>query len=174
MTPGTARTLIQLAVVGVVLGVTFGAGWTSQGWRLGTKLATVQKEHAEALSTAQERTRQAQAALQADKDAKADKLAGIDSEGRKTLIEAQNENERLNACVRAGTCGLRIAARFPAAAAGVSSPSKGSSVDSGAAAVLTPEAGQDYLDLRAAIATTEGVLRACQRSLGELTGQAVK
>lgn len=173
MTPASVKTLIQLAIVGGVLVVTFCAGWAVNGWRLGTKLATVQKEHAEALSTAQERTRLAQEALQTEKDAKADKLSGIDSDGRKTLIKAQNENDRLNACVRAGTCGVRIVARCPASSAIVSSPAKGGGVDSGAAAVLTPEAGQDYLDLRAAIATTEGVLRACQQSLGTLTGQPI-
>ncbi len=174
MTPATARTLIQLAIVGGVLVVTFGAGWAVNGWRLGTKVEALKAEHSAAAAAAATKAGEQLAEVVAERDALANKLDQVDHAGTNELKRLKDENETLRRRVAAGTVGLRVAGTCPAVNTPTTGTAQGGGMDSGAAPVLTATAEQDYFALRENITSGETKLTACQRSLVELTGQATK
>lgn len=151
------RALAALAVAAVG----FLAGWAVNGWRMageveGVKAATAQA-YAKALETAN-----------TERDTLARKLATVDTDHSATLRRLTDENDRLRAGVAAGSVRVRVP--------GASCPSlpqapAGSSVDSGTGALLTAEAGQDFLNLRAAAIRTGEKLAACQDAVRTITGQ---
>ena len=147
-------------------------GWTAATWRKDAQIATIKNEHATELAAA---TSQA-LALQQERDAArstlAAKLSTVDAEGVRALKKAQNETDRLRTCVRNGTCGVRVEATCPPASGSVlPSTATNSGVDSGAGARLTPEAEQDYFNLRTDIKRVQTKLSACQAAAANLTGQ---
>lgn len=133
----------------------FGAGWAVNGWRLG---ATIDRERAAAVTASAAELKR----LTAERDVLAGKLAAIDTTGNKELERLKNENDTLRRSVASGAVRLRVAAVCPANTA---SPTPGSSVDSGTAAVLDTVAEQDYFTLRDNIGQTETKLTACQDAL---------
>lgn len=153
MTPG-----LYLRIGGLILALAgaFFAGWSSNGWRLNA-------EHdRERLELAQQAARQLDA-MTADRDDKAGKLATSNDKHLAELKGAQNETNRLRDCLRAGTCGLRIAANCPAAQSpGIATAP---SVDYGTGAELTADAESAYFALRDGIDRTETKLAACQDEL---------
>ena len=46
----------KLIIAAVVIAFSFGAGWQVNGWRLGNKITTLQKDYAEAAAKASEET----------------------------------------------------------------------------------------------------------------------
>ncbi|MDR3300895.1 MAG: hypothetical protein LBU43_13115 [Candidatus Accumulibacter sp.] len=77
----------QLASLLLVLAAAFGLGWTLNGWRLQSALATVEKQHAEAVAAAQ----------QAVTDA-TEKTLAIERQGEiiaARAIAAENQNTQL-------------------------------------------------------------------------------
>lgn len=161
--------LLKAAALAGAMAVAFGGGWTVNGWRLDKNAATLATQHAEALTAAYERTREAQAALQTQKDLQTGAVSMIDANELTKLRKAQNENETLRGRVAAGTVRLRVAADCPRPSDNVSTSEPATGVDSGARASLTAAAGQDYFALRAGIALTERTLAACQRAAAVLT-----
>jgi len=164
--------LANWAKAGLLL-VCFGLGWLVNGWRLSAELADVQSSHSRAIARAAAETLTAQQERDALADEKRQRLAGIGTEAAKQGVQNANENERVNTCLRDGSCVLRIRAQCPPAASNVPSARPGGGVDTPAPAVLAPETGQAYTALRAGILETERVLRACQASLGVFTGQSI-
>lgn len=153
MTPG-----MYLRLGGLILALAgaFAAGWAGNGWRLNS-------EHdRQALETAKQAARQLDA-MTADRDAKAAELARSNDKHLAELKGAQNETNRLRDCLRAGTCGLRIAATCTPTQSPDVAPAPG--VDSGTRAVLTPDAESAYFALRDGIGRTETKLAACQDEL---------
>lgn len=154
-----------------LLAVVFGLGWLVNGWRLNAEISDIEATASKAASTAA----QATLTLQNQRDAVAAqlraKLGTFDTEGQTAQTKAKNENNLRTACLRDGSCILRVKAQCPPAASVVPGTGTRSSVDSGGSAVLTSEAGRSYSVLREAIVKTESTLTACQRSLGLLTGQ---
>jgi hypothetical protein len=152
--------------------VLFGLGWLVNGWRLASELSHLEASQARAVATAADAT----LTLQHERDAQAaatrGKLAAVGTDAAAQSTKDQNDKDRVNSCLRDGSCVLRIRAQCPAGTSNVPSAGAGGSVDTAAPAVLAPEAGQAYQSLRAGILETERVLKTCQRSLAVLTGQS--
>lgn len=159
---------VKLAIMAAALAGAFGVGWGVNGWRLGAEVAQVRQEHAQEVQKA---TAAALAQLkdaQAQRDALAARLAGVDAAGTTQLRKVQDENETLRAAVAAGARRLRVAATCPARPADVPQAAAGSRVDTAAGPELTPDARRDYFALRAGIGAQAAQLAACQQSLREI------
>lgn len=163
MTLDAARPYLYAAVA-VAL---FGAGAAVNGWRLGTAVETLKRQHAEAVGAAATAAGKQLAEAVATRDALALRLSGIDAAGTEELQKVKNENDSLRRRVSSGTIGLRVAATCPAVNSPAASTAKSGRLDSGAAAVLNPAAEQDYFALRENIVEGESKLATCQQSLKE-------
>ncbi len=146
----------QLLIAIALLAAGFGGGWAVNGWRLDA-------EHGqERIQLAKERNDQLLAAIR-QRDDLADKVDQVDKKRTAQLTKARNENQALTDRLAARTAGLRIEATCPQS--GSTESTSNASVDSGAAAELTPSARQAYSALRQNIIETEGRLSACQELL---------
>lgn len=150
----TGYAKLAVALLLAVLG--FGAGWTSNGWRL---------DAARQRDVAAERTATLAAVRAADdeREAWATRQAAIDETNSRALREAKDETSKLRDCVAAGTCGLRIAATCRRA--DLPGTPAGGGVDTGASPRLTADAEQAYFALRDGIVTVRAQLAACQETL---------
>lgn len=159
LTPSTwaARALAGLAVAAVG----FAGGWAVNGWRLGERVATIERDAAEDV-TAKLR------AAELVRDALAGQLAADDKAHTANLKRLTDENDSLRGAVAAGSRVVRIRG---AVCPDVPQAPAGSGVDSGAGAALAPDAGQDWLSLRAGIIHAGEQLAACQSALRAFTGQ---
>ena len=143
-----AKTIIALALA--LAG--FAGGWAVQGWRTGAELATVRQMHAEVLrEIADKTTETVQAVARAGQAANA-AITAADQKSIERIAKNDEENSRLRACVRVGTCGVRIITKSAVCSSVGSGPTDSSAGRVGDAAVeLDPEAGQRVLDLRASV-----------------------
>lgn len=157
--------MVLLVVAGVLI------GWTVQGWRLGTDLASLKAEHAQTITEAYKGALAAQAKAQADHQALAADLAIQSATFHEDLTRRERAIENLRPAVAAGTRIVRVAATCPAAPDHVPEAATGGRMDSGAGAVLAPDAGQAVLDLRAGAERFSTKLAACQAAVIRLTGQ---
>lgn len=113
----------------------------------GAEISDLLRDQAEALTLAhQERQRLA------------DKIARLDADGIKRLQDAQNENYRLAAAVRAGAVRLRVAATCPA----VPGAPAGAGVGDAGAPELAADARPTYHALRDGIVQQREQLIACR------------
>jgi len=167
MTLDAAKPYLYAAVAAAL----FGAGWAVNGWRLGTAVANLNAQHSKTVADAATAAGKQLVQITADRDALAKRLFRIDENATAQRLKDQNEINTLRGRVAAGAVGLRVAATCPAVNAAPTGATQGSSVDSGAAPVLTAAAGQDYFALRQNIIDGETKLTACQRSLGAFSGQ---
>lgn len=134
----TARLLVAAAL----LASGFGAGWASNGWRLGEDIATYRKELAE---DAAKQTTAAQEKAQKRQDA----LDALDARYTEELSNANAEIDRLADDVAAGRRRLRLQANCP----DMPSAGRAPRVDDGASPRLTDAAERDYWRLRERIET---------------------
>lgn len=169
--PPQYRLLAALVLLAVVAALGFGGGWAVNGWRLGTQVATVKQQHAQAVTDATTATLAQFKTAVAERDALALKLAGIDRAYSDQLRSKQSENDNLRNAVRTGTRVVRIngASCNPAGSANVPQAGAGSSVDSGSGAVLGADAGQAVLSIRAGALNFDAKLSACQSALSRIT-----
>lgn len=160
-------TLIGAAVVAAV---SFGTGWAVQGWHIGAKLAAQDAIHARADAKATA-THDAQVtAISGQRAQLARDLFASDERHTKQLQGERNEIQRINDCVRSGTCGLRVAATCkPAPVQLLPGAGAAGSVDTATAPRLTPDAEQAYFALRTAIAGQKAQLGACVAALDRIT-----
>lgn len=163
--------LERLAYIAACCVLGFAVGWTVQGWRTGARLAAqaaaYSKRDAVAATASAKQIRDA-----ADRNAAmARDLATVDRNRERERNAKQAEVTRLNDCVRAGGCGLRVAAVCPSGPGVLPSAAPGSRVDTDAAPRLTADAEQAYFALRTAINGQREQLAACVDSLGRITGQ---
>lgn len=140
----------------VALGVLVGA--TGQGWRLDAQHEVYK---ASVANDAAERAIAVRDALQAEQSKVADGEVAI-SKQRLENAKANEEVERLERCVRNGTCGLRVAAKCPAAGSVQQAPGDSTGRDSAGSARLTAAAESDYLEFRRKYAEQLKVLRICK------------
>ena len=130
----------------------FAGGWAAQGWRAGAELAEVRQKHAEVLhDIADKTTETVQAVAQAGQAADA-AITAADQKSIERIAKNDEENSRLRACVRDGTCEVRIITKSAVCSSVGSGPTDSSAGRVGDAAVeLDPEAGQRVLDRRASV-----------------------
>jgi prophage endopeptidase len=163
------RSWIRLLIVAAIAASAFTAGWTANGWRLGSEIEAIQSVHIQDKADQLEAFMQRRAVLAAERDALADRMAAIDKSATEKLRKDRNETNRYRDCLSDGTCGLRIQATCAPAAGGASEASNGTGVDPGEGATLDSIARSAYSALRDAIDSTENKLNACQGLLVELT-----
>lgn len=162
----------KLYVYAAAIAITFGAGWTANGWRMGSKLDAFKAQQSEAVAAANASALALQKTLDNERDGKAKELAAIDGKYTGQLKEANDETNRLQRCIDNGTCGLRINTIRTACPSAVPGTSAAASVDSGAGTELAPAARQDYFSLRSGLNRQRAKLAACQESLSVNTRPA--
>ena len=130
----------------------FAGGWAVQGWRAGAELASAHQRHAEVLrGIADKTTKTVQAVARAGQAANA-AISAADQKSIERIAKNDEENSRLRACVRDGTCGVRIITKSAVCSSVGAGPADSSAGGLGDAAIeLDPEAGQRVLDLRASV-----------------------
>lgn len=144
----------------------FGAGWAANGWRLDGRAAEMRADHEAAAGAAwRENAREVSRLAGETRELQA-RLNAIASQARTDLENANAETNALRDCLRRGACGLRVNAAPASCPAAVPRAPDGRPVDSGAGAVLTPDAESAYFALREGLARTEAKLKACQRVAG--------
>jgi len=140
------------------LALAFGAGWVSNGWRLGEQAAELQlaaeHERAEAFRWVQSEQKRSAAAM-----------AVADTHALAEVRREQEEADRLRACIDRGDgCGLRVRiVRTPAKCENVPEAGAAAGVGDrgGEWAELDPAARTDYFALRGRLVAVEQALRLC-------------
>lgn len=84
------------------------------------------------------------------------------SEQRAENAKADQELDRLNRCIKSGTCGLRVAAKCPGSAGLHAATGDSTSGNTAAGARLDPAAESSYLEFRRRYAEQLKVLRICK------------
>jgi prophage endopeptidase len=138
--------------------------------------ADTRAAHAQQLQRIADKTTAAAGAAFLAQQAHQRAVAAIDTERTQERDHANQDNDRLRAAVRTGTVRLRIAATCPARSSDggdVPSVPATSGVDA-EAAVLTPEAGQAAVNLRAALIAERAQLLALQDYARACGGVAVR
>lgn len=148
----------------LIVGGAFGAGWAVNGWRLGEQAAKTDRQRAEATAATWRQVVREVERLQSN-------LSAATNAGREQLERAQDETNRLRACIDRGDCGLRVRVERPVCP-GTVPAADGGPVDTAAGAPLAAAARPDYFALRSAIEVTEAKLTACQKALGALAAPA--
>lgn len=90
----------QAIAAGVIAVVAGAAGWTLNGWRMGTTIAELEATHAKIVAEAEKTARAEVDKVRAREDALTAKIQEITDEGRAT-------NERLQAAIVAGSTASR-------------------------------------------------------------------
>ena len=161
--------MTDLIIALVLILAGFGAGWETNGWRLGAEVQTLKTEHLQTVADAQKAANEHELQLVKQRDALADQVSQIDQDSTAQLQKAQNENQTLRANIASGAVRLRIAASCPASTVSGTGPAQGPGVDSGTGATLDAAAGQAYSALHDGITVTETRLTACQEVLAKFS-----
>lgn len=149
--------------------LSFGTGWTVNGWRLGVQVAQTKGVAAEDRAAHAQGTLNSVTAAQTAANVVTTKVSAVDTKQSKIIKGLQDENETLRRSVASGVSGLRIAATCPGpVTTNLPEGSSSSSVDTGISPRLDAGAGQDYFSLREGIQTQRETLIACQGILVEL------
>lgn len=160
------------AIAGFVgAAVAAAAVWTVQSWRYDAQIATLKTRHATTLQAISDKTAKAYEAVVKYEAQVQQDLADKDTRHYQELTHEKAETDRLRACVRAGTCGVRIIAAAPGAHA-CTGPQDAAAGDVGNGAVeLDAEAASRVLDLResvhadaAKLAYLQDYARTCYRA----------
>lgn len=134
------------------------AVWIAQDWRYDAQLSRLRAQHADTLRTIADKTATAAQAVRRAEQATAARLAAADAKYHQELSNARQETDRLRACVRAGTCGVRIITAAPSAAACAGPANAAASSVGDGAVTLDADAAQRVLDLRESVATDSAKL----------------
>lgn len=135
---------------------------TAQEWRWNATyndaMATVAKDAKDraqavvlALNAAGEKVQVAEAAISQQRE-----------DNAKTTEAQAAELDRLNRCLKSGTCGLRVAAKCPAAGPVQQAGNDSAGRDSQAGARLDPAAESDYLEFRRLYKQQLDTLKICK------------
>lgn len=145
---------------GWLYAATFAAGLAVGGWLADNALSAEHEQYkATVAKDAQDRALAVLVALQAAGERVKAGEAAI-SKQREDNAKADAELDRLNRCLKSGTCGLRVAAKCPGLVHGASgdSPER----DSAAGARLDAAAESDYLEFRRRYKQQLDTLRLCK------------
>ncbi len=140
------------AIIAVILfALGLAVGWFVSNWRSEARIQSLRVDHAKVLADIAAKTEQARQAVERAGKAANAAINEADRAATERIARNDEENSRLRACVRAGTCGVRIVTRY------VREPGSDGAADSttsgmGDAAVeLDQEAGSRVLDLRESV-----------------------
>lgn len=149
----------------IIAAVGFGAGWQTNGWRMGVQVQALKADHEKTVADASEERNRKLVRMVERESERTTALSAINDKALATIKEKTHENQALRARVAAGTVGLRITATCPPVDPGPAQAGTGTSVDSGTTATLDGPAEQAYFALREGITYTLGQLGACQGQL---------
>jgi prophage endopeptidase len=154
-------THVAAALVAAALAAT--GAWQVQAWRHEAKLATVKQGHAEVLRDIAKKTKDAADAVRTYETTVASVISAADTKHTKELSDAKKETDRYRACVRAGTCGVRIVTQAaPGRSDGSMPQDAGPGSVGDAAQRLDGEVSERVFDLRDAISDDGAKLRYLQ------------
>lgn len=160
-------------VIVLVLGIMGGSYFTAKVSE--TELAETRESHAVALAAAKVEEARKTANAQKELRETQQEIARLDTKNHGQLEAQRNEIERLNACLRTGTCGLRVNATCPATGSGDGNADPAAArVDDGKGPALTPVAESAYFALRHGINENEAKLIMCQEYAGALWNRVNK
>lgn len=147
---------MNLYAVGLASALTFVAGWTGNGWRLGEHIA------AKEAAAAKTETKARDAIITAERRA-AEQTAEADARAQREIAENEQRLAEFERCIAAGAgCGLRIKVRtVPAATCVSSGDAPGVGAGGEQTAELDPALGPDYRALRTGIQRLEQALKVC-------------
>lgn len=142
----------RLAALGAALAMGAAGAWYVQAWRYDAQLAALKARHAQTLSTISDKTAAALDAVRAYERGVQIQLADKDTQHHQELTRAKTDTDRLRACVRAGTCGVRIVTAAAPGTHACTGPqdAAASGVGNGALA-LDAAAAERVLDLRESV-----------------------
>lgn len=129
------------------------ATWWLQSTRYTAQLATLQRDHAQVLQSIADKTSQAYQAVLRYTTATNTHLSELDARHHQELADAQLETDRFRACVRAGTCGVRIITRAVPAAACDRPADQPAGGLGDATLALDADTAERVLDLRESVQT---------------------
>lgn len=158
----------RLLAVVLLAAAAFVAGWSANGWRLGTKISDLKSDWSEERAELAEEKTAALSKLTDEKEALQLRLSAIETEKHKGISDAKAETARLQASIDRGDYRVLIRAKCPPT---MPAEAGNSGVDSRAGTELDPEARSDYLDVKESAERFDIKLSACQASLQELTAQ---
>lgn len=154
---------IRIGIYALLALLCFGGGWQINGWRLGSELAHVKQEYAQAAQQATTATLHAQQTLDAKSASVTATITAIDHSATLRITKVQDENKQLRTLVDTGSVRLRYAGACPVQGAGsVSGTVTSTSVGVSPGPELDAAAGRSYLALREGIGTITEQLNACQ------------
>ncbi|MBS0227651.1 MAG: lysis protein [Proteobacteria bacterium] len=84
--------------------------WQIQDWRHDAELSMLKTAHAKTMQSIADETAKALQSVRASELKNSQAMAAADEKHTKDLTDAKQETDRLRACVRNGTCGVRIIA----------------------------------------------------------------
>ena len=144
-------TYAKAIIAAVLFALGLATGWAVNGWRTGADLADVKRQHAEVLAGIARKTTDAVTAVRKLEQAANSAISTADKSATERIAKNDQENRSLRACVRLGTCGVRIVTRV------VREPTGGGAADSSASSLgdaaveLDREAASRVLDLRESV-----------------------
>ena len=143
-----------------------------QAWRHDAKLSAVRMEHAHVLADISDKARAAADQVREREGRIQAALAAADDRHTRELAHAKTETDRLRACIRAGTCGVRIVT-VAARDNGRDRPQDAAPGCVGdAAGALDAGVAERVLDLRDAIAADAAALGYLQEYARQCAGAA--
>lgn len=165
------------AAAALAAGLAFGGAWQLQAWRYGAQLSDIKTAHARTLHDLADKTAKAYVAVRAREGQIQAQLAQADEKHQQELTHERKETDRLRACVRAGTCGVRIIAAAPSAHACPRAQDAAAGGVGDGAVELDAEAAGRVLDLRESVHADaakldylQGYAQACYRAGVEASG----
>ena len=152
--------------------------WQIQAWRHDAELSMLKTAHAKTMQSIADETAKALQSVRAAELKNSQAMAAADEKHTKDLTDAKQETDRLRACVRNGTCGVRIITRSTACAAGGDVPQDAGAGGVGDGAVALDDAAANrVLDLRESVQSDAAKLaylreyaQACWRAGAEGAG----
>ncbi len=132
--------------------------WQIQAWRHDAELSMLKTAHAKTMQSIADETAKALQSVRAAELKNSQAMAAADEKHTKDLTDAKQETDRLRACVRNGTCGVRIIASRATTGACDRPEAAATGSVGDAAGTLDASVSERVLDLRDAIAADSAAL----------------
>lgn len=138
-------------IAAILLALGLAVGWFTNGWRAEARIQSLRADHAKVLTDIAHKTEAARQAVERAGKAANAAIQQADRAATERIARNDEENSRLRACVRAGTCGVRIVTRYVRDASSDGAADSTTSTVGDAAVELDAEVQQRVLDLRESV-----------------------
>lgn len=148
---GTMTFQLKAVIAVILLALVLAVGWFVNGWRAEARIQSLRVDHAKVLADIAAKTEQARQAVERAGKAANVAINEADQKATERIARNDEENSRLRACVRAGTCGVRIVTRIVRDSSSDGAADSTTSTVGDAAVELDAEVQQRVLDLRESV-----------------------